>query len=136
MPLGDVSEQQKHVGSYYGADGTLVPASFDAAIFTGVPVALGGDGVEVAYPGYARVTLTNDTTTFVPDTDGSVRAALQLPDATGAMTTDDGRVWVLFVSTAIDSYDFLATPLKVTAAGTIEEIGISPFIPNTSSVPS
>lgn len=136
MPLGDVSEQQKHVGSYYGADDTLVPSSFSAAIFTGVPAALGGDGVEIDYPGYARVTLTNNTTVFVVDTDGSVRAALQLPDATGAMTTDDGLVWVLFVSTAIDSYDFLATPLKVTGAGAIEEIGISPFIPNASSVPA
>lgn len=134
MPLGDVSEQQNHVGSYYGADDSLVPASFDAAIFTGVPAALGGDGVEIDYPGYDRVTLTNDTSTFVPDTDGSVRAALQLPDATDEMTTDDGLVWVLFNGTAIDSYDFLATPLKVTGAGSIEEIGISPFIPNASSV--
>lgn len=134
MPLGDISEQQNHVSSYYGADSSVVPASFDAAVFTGVPVELGGDGVEIDYPGYARVTLTNDTTTFVADTDGSVRAALSLPDATGAMTTDDGAVWVLFNGSAIDSWDWLATPLTIDGASMIEEIGITPFIANPSSV--
>lgn len=131
MPLGDVSEQQRHVSSYYGADASQVPASFDAAIFTGDPT---DGGVEIDYPGYARVTLTNDTTTFVADTDGSVRAALQLPDATDAMTTDDGAVWVLFNGTAIDSWDFLATPLVIADAGAVEEIGITPYIANASSV--
>lgn len=130
MPLGDVTEQQNHVGSYYGADSSLVPASFDAALFTGNPY---DGGTETDYPGYARVTLTNDTTTFVPGTDGSATATATFPDATGA-ATDDAAVWVLFNGTAIDSWDWLDTPIAIDGAGTIEAIAITPYIPNDDSV--
>lgn len=130
MPLGDISEQQNHVSAYYGADTSLIPASFDAALFTGDPT---GDGVEVDYPGYARVTLTNDTATFVPDTDGSATATVTFPDATDA-ATDDAATWVLFNGTAIDSWDWLANPIPLDGAGSIEPVAITPYIPNDTSV--
>jgi hypothetical protein len=132
MPLGDVSEQQNHVGSYYGAASSLVPASFDVALFTGNPYDSGA--VEVSYPGYARVTLTNDTATFIPDTDGSVTATVDFPDATDAATTDDGATWVMFNGAAIDSWDWLANPVSVDGAGAVEAIEVTPYIPNSSSV--
>lgn len=133
MPLGDVSEQQNHVSSYYGADDSLVPASFDAALYTGNPYE---GGVEFDYPGYARVAVTNNTTNFVPsvDDDGSATATVTFPDATDEATTDDAKVWVLFNGSAIDSWDFLSSPLSVEGAGDVEPIEITPYIPNASSV--
>lgn len=134
MPLGDVSEQQRHVSSYYGADATQVPASFDVALWTGNPY---DDGtVEVSYPGYARVTLTNDGTTFVAGTDGSATATATFPDATDAATTDDAACWVLFNGTSIDSYAYLLAPIGIDGAGSIEPIEITPYIPNDDSVTS
>lgn len=133
MPLGDVTEQQRHISSYYGADSTQVPASFDVALYTGDPT---NGGVEVAYPGYARVTLTNDTTTFVPGTDGSATATASFPDATDAATSDDPAVWVLFNGTAIDSWDFLASAIAIDGPGVIEDIEVTPYIPNSDSVSS
>jgi hypothetical protein len=140
MPLGDVSEQQNHVSSYYGADTSLIPASFDVALFTGTPVALGGDGVEADYPGYARVTVTNNTTNYVPDTDGSATATVTFPAATDAAGTgssvvvDDLTTWVQFNGTAIDSWDSLSAPISVDSAGAVEAIAVTPYIPNSSSV--
>lgn len=137
MPLGDVSEQQNHVSSYYGADTSLIPASFDVALFTGSPY---DGGVEADYPGYARVTVTNNTTNYVPSTDGSATATVSFPDATGAAGTgasvvvDDLTVWVQLNGTAIDSWDFLASPISVDSAGVVEDIEVTPFIPNDSSV--
>jgi hypothetical protein len=130
MPLGDVSEQQAFVSAYFGG-GT--PASFDAAIYTGSPY---DGGVEVDYPSYARVTLTNDAATFVPGTDGSVTAEASFPDATGAagtgssVVTDDGLCWVLFNGTAITAWDYFDAPVTVDDAGTIEAVGITVYIPN------
>lgn len=136
MPLGELSEKQKHVSSYYG-QASVIPASFDVALFTGNPF---DDGVELDYPGYSRVTLTNNGTTFVADTDGTVTAVASFPDATDAagtgssVVTDDGLVWVMFAGSAIDSWDFLAEPIVVDAAGTIEDIEVTPYIPDDANV--
>jgi hypothetical protein len=133
MPLGDVTEQQAFISSYFGADASRIPASFDVAIYTGDPY---NGGVEFAYPGYARVTLTNDLTTFVDNSDGSSTATASFPDATGAATTDDGAVWVLFNGTAIVAWEFLDQPVEVDGAGVVGDIEVTVYHPNSTNVAS
>lgn len=138
MPIGDLSEKQNHVSSFYGADTSLIPASFDVALYTGNPY---GAGVETDYPGYARVTITNDTTTFVNNADGTATATVTPTAVTdpGDPTfdwdvIDDIQVWVLFNGTAIDSWDFLETPIPTDGPGVVEEIEITPYVPDAANV--
>ncbi len=133
MPLGEVTEQQAFISAYYGADASGVPSSFDAALYTDNPY---NGGVEFAYPGYARVTLTNNTTVFVNNGDGSVTATASFPDATDAATTDDASVWVLFNGSDISDWEFLDAPVAIDGAGSIEDVGITVYHPNTDNVSS
>jgi hypothetical protein len=131
MPLGDVTEQQSFISAYFGADSSGIPASFSAALFTGNPY---DEGVEFAYPGYARVTLTNDTATFVNNADGSVTASATFPDATGAATTDDAACWVLYNGTAKVAWDFLDATVAVDGAGTIEAVQVVVYNANDTNL--
>lgn len=133
MPLGDVTEQQAAISSYFGADPSRVPSSFDVAIFTGSPY---DGGVEFDYPGYARATLTNDLTTFVDNGDGSSTAVASFPAATDAATTDDGATWVLLNGSAITAWEFLDQPVEVDGAGVIEDIEVTVYHPNSTNVAS
>jgi hypothetical protein len=126
MPLADTSEVQSVISAYFGADASGIPASFDLALWVGDI----DTGVEFDYPGYARVTLTNDTTTFVNNGDGSVTAAASFPDATDQSTTDDADRWVLFNGTARVAWEFLDVPLAVDGAGTVEPISVTVYQPN------
>lgn len=137
MPLGDVTEQQAFISAYFGADDSGVPSSFDAALFTGNPY---DEGVEVDYPGYDRVTVTNNTTNFVPGADGSATAEVSFPDATDAagtgssVVTDDGLAWVLYNGSAISAWEFLDSSVAVDGAGSVEPIEVTVYHPNDDSV--
>lgn len=128
MPFADVAELQKVVSAYFGKDTAGVPSSLSLALWVGDI----DTGVELAYPGYARVTLTNNTTVFVNNGDGSVTATATFPAATGAATTDDADRWVLYNGTARVAWDYLDTPLSVDDAGTIEDIGVTVYRANST----
>lgn len=127
MPLADTSEVQSVISAYFGADASGIPSSFELALWVGDI----DTGVEFDYPGYARDTLTNNTSVFVNNGDGSVTATASFPDATDASTTDDADRWVLFNGSARVAWEFLDAPLSVDGPGTVEDVGVTVYQPNS-----
>lgn len=129
MPLAETTEVQAVISAYYGADASRVPSGFELALWAGV---YGDGGVEFDYPGYARVSLTNDLATFVDNGDGSATATGTFPDATDAATTDNADRWVLFNADTGDASatEFLDAPIAIAGAGSIEPVDATVYQPN------
>ena len=125
MPLADTSEVTIFLGAYFGARSSAVPTSHTVALWVGDI----DTGVEYDYPGYARVTITNDTTNWVDNGDGTFTATVTFPNPTGASTTDDADRWVLFNGTARVAWEYLDTPVSVDGAGTMEALEVTAYQP-------
>lgn len=110
MPISDSAERVNFITSYYGATGT-VPTSFDVALFNGDPTF---DGVEITGPGYARVTIANNGTTWTTSGD-QVVAEVTFPAPTGAW--DEATHFGLYNGAALGETDAFDSPLDVTGAG-------------------
>lgn len=131
MPLADTSEIAVVLGAYFGKNSAAVPSSHTVALWVGDI----DTGTEYAYPGYARQTLTNNTTNWVDNGDGSITATVTFPAATGASTTDDADRWVLFNGTGRVAWEFLASPLTIDGAGTVDPLSITAYEANTDLLP-
>jgi hypothetical protein len=123
VPLADTTETTAVLGAYFGKNTAAVPSSHTVALWVGDI----DTGTEYAYPGYARQTLTNNTTNWVDNGDGSITATVTFPAATGASTTDDADRWVLFNGTGRVAWEFLASPLAIDGAGTVEPLSVTVY---------
>lgn len=132
MPIGDVAEKQLILDSLFGANhSSVMPDSHDIALWTGNPY--DASATETDYPGYARVTVDNDSTWPDADVDATKTVDVSFADATDA-ATDDIRAWVMFNGTAITAWEFLDTPIPVDGPGTIEAVGVTVYIPDDANV--
>lgn len=126
MPLADASEITILLGAYFGKRSTAVPSSHTVALWVGDI----DTGVEFAYPGYARQTITNNTTNWVDNGDGTYTATVTFPNPTGASTTDDADRLVLLNGTARVAWEFLDAPIGIDGAGTLGPLSITVYDAN------
>lgn len=137
MALVSIPEQNRSLDLYYGANkGSIASPSHEVALFAGDPLA---GGVELdAAGGYARVTVTNDGTTW-PGADGGATTSAIVPFAT---STDEWTVagspavathFQLFATDTGDAGDsgLLGEPISVDAAGVTPPVELTVFYNST-----
>lgn len=131
MPIGDLAQKQKILNSLFGAShSSAMASSHTVALYTGNPY---DSGTETDYPGYARVTVTNNATWPAADSDATKTVEVDFPDATDA-ASDDITAWVLFDGTDITMWEFLDDPIAVDGPGTLETVGVTVYVPDDANV--
>lgn len=130
MPYGDITEQQAALDAQFGANhATTVADTHTCHLFTGNPYT---DGVEVTGPGYAAVTVANDSGWPDADDTATKTRTVTFPDPTDAW--DSARCWVLKNGTAITAWEFLGGVLDIGDAGAGPTVDVTVYIPNDDNV--
>lgn len=129
MPLGDVTEKNLVLDSLFGAGKAAgMPTSHSLALFSGNPY---DDGVEITGPGYAQVTVNNDSG-WPAAADAMKSRDVTFPDPTDAW--DDANAWVMFHGTAITAWEWLDDTLEIDGAGDGPVVSVTVYIPDDANV--
>ena len=126
MPFYDTTAQNAALDSLWGAaHGSTMPTTFEVGLLNGDPT---DAGTELASTGgYARITASNNGTTWPGAVDGSsTTAPLSFADATGPWS-DTATHWAIYVSGGLFDYGRLADPVTVTAAGPVQPITLTVY---------
>lgn len=131
MPFYDEAAQNAALDALWGAGhGASMPTTFQVGLLDGDPT----DGGAELDPdgGYARITRTNNASTWLPaDAGAKVSVVLTFPDATDAWSAD-ATWWGIYVSGALFDYGPLADTLQVTGAGDGPQITLARYFDPTT----
>lgn len=129
MPLGDVAEKNAALDSLFGAShSSAMASSHAAALYTDNPY---DGGVEITGPGYARVTVSNNSG-WPAAADAKKTRTVTFPAPTAAWTV--ASCWVLFNSTAITAWERLDGTLDINGAGSGPAVDVTVYIPDDANV--
>jgi hypothetical protein len=132
VPYGDISEQQAALDAQFGAShASTMASSHTLHLYDGSPY---DGGVEITGPGYAAVTVANNSGWPAADATASKTRTVTFPDPTDAW--DDASCWVLMNGSAITAWDFLDGVLEVDVAGGGPTVDVTLYVPNADNVGS